>query len=311
MEVSRQFGKLSANVSLKLEYFRSDYESNGDKTVLWNDWALFPNASFTYVFSPSNIMQLTISSNKQYPSYWSVNPQTMYLNAYSVTMGNPALKPSRSYQGQLVYILKQKYTFVVFTNYEPDKFAQLPYQSPDELVNVFRFENFDYSLTSGIGTIIPFRAGSFLSSRLTLYGMRLQEKSDKFYDTPFNNVRYFGQVIMSNTINISDNYPNLKLSVDGYFVSPAQQGLYKLGNYYDVSAGLKWLFAGERATLTLKYNNIFKSNMPRTITIDSGSQYSRMKNIDDSSYAGIAFAWKFGGYKQKQHKKVDASRFGR
>lgn len=310
-ELSHTFGQFSATVSLKGEYFKSDYTSNGKTSVLWDDFAFFPNAALSYTFSPYHILQFNLSSEKTYPSYWSINPQTTYLNAYSVIQGNPALKPSRSYDGQLLYILQQKYIFMAFAQYEPDYFVQVPHQSDTELQTIFRFENFDFRLLTGIGTIVPVNIGSRINSRITVQGMRLQEKSDHFYNTPFNNSKFFSRIAIDNTINISDAKPNLKFTLNGYYVSPAIQGVFKLGRSYDVSGGLKWTFAGNRASLTMKYENIFRSRMPESIDIEMGNWYSRMKNIDTSRYFGIAFSWKFGGYRERKHEKVDDSRFGK
>ena len=115
MEVSKDFGShFSATASLKVEYFKSDYTSNGMKSTLWNDWTLFPNATLSYTVNPMHIIQLDISSDKTYPSYWDVTPQESPINSYSVILGNPSLKPYRSYSGQLIYILKQKYTILAF-----------------------------------------------------------------------------------------------------------------------------------------------------------------------------------------------------
>ncbi|MDR0430701.1 MAG: TonB-dependent receptor [Tannerellaceae bacterium] len=310
-ELSHTFGRFSATVSLKGEYFKSEYTSNGKKSVLWDDFTLFPNASLSYTFSPSHILQFNLSSNKTYPSYWSVNPQTSYLNAYSVIQGNPSLKPSRSYDGQLLYLLRQKYVFMVFAQYSPDYFVQVPHQSDTELKTIFRFENFDFNVLTGFGVIIPVNIGHRIDSRITIQGIRMQEKSDNFYNIPFNKSKYLGRIGMNNTINISDAKPNMKLTLNGYYVSPAIQGVYNLGSSYDVSGGLKWTFAQNKASLTLKYENIFRSRTPKKIEIAMGDWYSRMKNIDTSWYWGIAFTWKFGGYKEKKHEKIDDSRFGR
>lgn len=309
-EVSKGFGSFSATVSLKGEYFKSEYTSNEKKSVLWDDFAVFPNASLSYTFSPYHILQLNVSSDKTYPSYWSINPQTSYLNAYSVIQGNPSLKPSRSYEGQLLYIFRQKYIFMAFAEYTPDYFSQQPYQNDSTLKNVFRFENFDFRLLTGVGVIVPVSIGSRINTRITIQGMRLQEKDDDYHQSSFNNSKYFGRVAIDNTVNISNAKPNLKLTVRGYYVSPAIQGIYDLGSSYDVSAGLKWIFAKDKASLTMNYNNIFRSNMPNSIRINTANQYSRMKNLE-YSFFNIAFSWKFGGYKERKHEKVDASRFGK
>lgn len=311
-EASKSFGEhFSATVSLKGEYFKSDYTSNGKKSTLWNDWALFPNASLSYMFTPQHILQLNVNSDKTYPSYWDITPQATPLNSYSVVMGNPALKPYRTYTGQLLYILKQKYTFLAFYEYEPDYFAQLPYQSASELKNVFRYENMDRAVKAGIGVIIPFRIGEFWDSQLTLQGMHMQQKLDHFNDISFNNSKYLGMFFMNNTFTLFKSCPNLKLDINGHYVTGAVQGIYDLGSMYDVSAGLKWEFLGDRATLLLKCNNIFLSNNPKKIEINQANQYSRLVKIDDTRCLSLSFIWKFGGYKKKNHESVDISRFGK
>lgn len=311
-EVSKSFGEhFSATVSLKGEYFKSDYTSNGAKSTLWNDWTFFPNASLSYVFSPLHIMQLNVNSNKSYPSYWQITPQSTPINSYSVVMGNPELKPYRSYAGQLLYILKQKYTFMVFAQYEPDYSTQLPYQSSSELKNVFRFENMDYNLTAGIGAVIPFRIGEVMSSQFTAQGIRMRQKLDHFNDISFDNSKYLGQFFLNNTFTLSKARPNLKLDLNGYYITGAVQGLYDLGYIYNVSAGLKWQFANDKATLLLKCDNIFRSNIPNKIEINQANQYSRLHKIDDTRCLAVSFIWKFGGYKSKTHDKIDTSRFGK
>ena len=143
-EVSKNFGeRFSATVGLKGEYFKSDYASSRENMNLWNEGALFPTVSLSYTFSPRHILQFDISSDKTYPGYWQVSPQVTPLNSYSEVAGNPLLKPYRTYEGQMVYIFRQKYMLVAFCEYTPDYFAQLLYQSDTELKTVFRFENMD------------------------------------------------------------------------------------------------------------------------------------------------------------------------
>ncbi|MDH6359171.1 outer membrane beta-barrel family protein [Parabacteroides sp. PF5-9] len=309
-EVSHRFGShFSATIGLKTEYFKSEYTSPDEKRTLWDEWAFFPTASLNYMFSPLHILQFNLSSDKTYPGYWSLSPQSVPLNSYSEVVGNPELKPSRSYEGQLVYIFKQKYTFLLFCEYEPDYFVQLPYQSENELKNVFRYENIDYSMKTGFAAIIPFRVGSFWDSRITANVFRMQEKSDHFHNMTFNQKGTVGAFFMNNTFNLS-NRPNLKLTIDGQYVtSGATQGVYDLGSLYTVSAGLKWTFLEERASLTLNANDIFRSGYP-TAKVNIENQWSQLNKLNDLSYVKLSFVYKFGGYKEKRHDKVDTSRFG-
>lgn len=311
-EVSKSFGeRFSATVGLKGEYFKSDYASSRENMNLWNEGALFPTVSLSYTFSPRHILQFDISSDKTYPGYWQVSPQVTPLNSYSEVAGNPLLKPYRTYEGQMVYIFRQKYMLVAFCEYTPDYFAQLPYQSDTELKTVFRFENMDYSLEAGLAVIIPFNVGRFWNSRITLRGWRMQEKNDNFHGISYNREAYLGLAHMSNTFNLCDK-PNLKMTIDGQYVTPgAIQGIYDLGSMYEISAGLKWTFLNDRASLTLKGDDIFASSIPRTIKIDQGNQWSRMRKLNDERCLKLSFVWKFGGYKEREHDSIDTSRFGK
>lgn len=310
-EVSKSFGeRFSATVGLKGEYFKSDYASSRENMNLWNEGALFPTVSLSYTFSPRHILQFDISSDKTYPGYWQVSPQVTPLNSYSEVAGNPLLKPYRTYEGQMVYIFRQKYMLVAFCEYTPDYFAQLPYQSDTELKTVFRFENMDYSLEAGLAVIIPFNVGRFWNSRITLRGWRMQEKNDNFHGISYNREAYLGLAHMSNTFNLCDK-PNLKMTIDGQYVTPgAIQGIYDLGSMYEISAGLKWTFLNDRASLTLKGDDIFASSIPRTIKINQGNQWSRMRKLNDERCLKLSFVWKFGGYKEREHDSIDTSRFG-
>lgn len=311
-EVSKSFGeRFSATVGLKGEYFKSDYASSRENMNLWNEGALFPTVSLNYTFSPRHILQFDISSDKTYPGYWQVSPQVTPLNSYSEVAGNPLLKPYRTYEGQMVYIFRQKYMLVAFCEYTPDYFAQLPYQSDTELKTVFRFENMDYSLEAGLAVIIPFNVGRFWNSRITLRGWRMQEKNDNFHGISYNREAYLGLAHMSNTFNLCDK-PNLKMTIDGQYVTPgAIQGIYDLGSMYEISAGLKWTFLNDRASLTLKGDDIFASSIPRTIKINQGNQWSRMRKLNDERCLKLSFVWKFGGYKEREHDSIDTSRFGK
>ncbi len=310
-ETSTSFGpRFTATIGLKGEYFKSDYKTKEEKVTLWDEWTLFPTVSLSYTFSAMHILQLNVSSDKTYPTYWNLSPQRYPLNSYSEVVGNPELKPYRSYDMQLLYILKQKYMFMAFCNYEPDYFTQVPYQSDEEMKNVFRYENFDYGMKVGLVAIIPFRVGSFWNSRASIQGFRMQEKSDYFHGMSFNRNSYVGVLASNNTFNISQS-PNLKLTIDAQYVTKgAIQGIYDLGYIVPVSAGLKWTFAEERASLTLKANDIFRSGYPNKIEINQGKQWSRLEKLNDLQSVSLTFVYKFGGYKAKEHQKIDTSRFG-
>lgn len=301
--------KVTANLSFKAEYFRSNYDKNGINSVLWNQWTMFPNATVSISLTPNNLIQFNFTSDKNYPSYWSINPQTTYLNSYTEIRGNPKLMPSRTYRAQLMYIKNKKYILMGFLMYSPDYFTQLPFQDRNELRTIYRYENYNYSLRYGLALIIPLKVKDVLDSRFTLQGFRIHDKLDNFHNTSFNNVAYASTFMTNNSLHISKDKPNLYLQLNARYQSKAIQGIYNLGEIFDLSTGLKWIITKD-VSILCQYNNIIKRRNPRPIKIDFEDQYSLRKNYEVSEFK-FTFVWKFGNYKELKYKNIDDSRFSR
>ncbi|MDR1197985.1 MAG: outer membrane beta-barrel protein [Prevotellaceae bacterium] len=301
--------RISATVGVETEYFRSDYSRNAIKTILWNDWVLYPKVMFSYMISPKHILQFNISTNKNYPSYWAVNPQTTYIDSYMEIIGNPALKPYNEYTGQLIYIFRQKYVFILAASYMPDYFAQIPHQDENLLKTVYRYENYDFSLFTNISIVVPVQAGDRFNTRISVHGLRMQDKKDDFYNSPFNRSHYVGAIAMNNTFTVSKEKPNLSLQINGRWQSRAIQGVYDLNSSFDLSSALKWTMKNQ-SYVTVQYGNILRRQMPDLMVVDFDGQYSRRKNID-TAYISFQMAWKIGNYKTKSYSQPNRSRFER
>ena len=301
--------KLSVQASIAAEYYKTTEESGGRTSTLWDNVAWFPNVNISYVISPTHILQLSLSSDKKYPSYWEINPVTNYLNAYSVMKGNPYLKPSRSYEFQCSYIFKQKYVLTAFVNHTSDYFVQLQWQSDESLNGIFQPVNFDFSRIMGAALVVPFKIGEILNSQLTLQSFQKRERASDFHQLSFDRKRFFGFAMLSNTVKLSSS-PDLKLDISGYYATSSIQGIYDLSDSYQVSAGLKWTFAKEKAQLMLRCDDIFNSTIPET-TVNYAGQHSRMNVLSDRRTVSLSFVYKFGGFKESKKSDVDTSRFGR
>lgn len=307
VEAGRSFGeKFSMKVGLKGEYF---YARNSNAGTLWDKFTGYPTLSLNYLPSNNHVFQFHVGSNRTYPGYWDLSTRKVPLNAYSYAVGNPTLRPYRTYTAQLVYVLKSKYVFVGFYHYSPDYFVQLPYQKEDELATVFETVNFDFKQNMGLSAIIPFKVGRFWDSKVTVTGVRMHEKNEHFHNLSFNRSALFGMVEMLNTFRIP-SVKALSFTLHAKFTTPgAIQGLYDLGYTYPISAAVKYTFANEQAAFTLAVNDIFKGALPNKIEIDRLGQYSTMRKINETQCVKIGFSYKFGGYRKKEYKEVDRSRF--
>ncbi|MCD8044594.1 MAG: TonB-dependent receptor [Tannerellaceae bacterium] len=298
--------RFSFDISLQVQYFKSDYIQNNIKSNLWEEWALFPSFSMSYSFANSNMLQFSFSSDKKYPSYWAINPQTTHVNSYMEITGNPLLKPGKVYDGNLMYIINRKYILMGFVTHRPKYFTQMPYQDKDELKIIYKYENFDYDLKLGIGGVVPFKVKSFWNADITVYGMKVQQKIENFHDHLIKRDKYVLAAFWDNTFILSKN---VSAQLNAVYQSKSIQGTYDLGNMYDLTFGLKWSILDDLYVLC-EYKNILKHGYPNPTVIDWGNQYSKRKNIE-YSYVNLVLSWKFGNYKAKRVKAVDTSRFQR
>ena len=78
---------------------------------------------------------------------------------------------------------------------------------------------------------------------------------------------------------------------------------------WQVSAGAKWNFAGGKGTLSCFYNDIFNSTIGK-MTMDYKGQYLVEDNNMYTRNFTLSLTYRFGGYKKKDSKGVDTSRFG-
>ena len=297
--LSKSFGeKLSADVSLAAEQYH---------TNIWNEWSLYPVANLTYMPAAGHVLQFSLSSDKEYPEYWSVQNAISYMGAYSEIQGNPYLKPATNYETSLNYILKGKYVFSAFYSYTKNKQMQTLYQSPERLVEIYKFFNFDFSSQAGLVMTVPFKVKKWLDSRFTAIGFRYRQKDRDFWDIPFDRKLYTFVLTMDNTFTLSTK-PDLKFTLTGFYQNRAIQGIFDLPRSGNLDAALRYTFAKGKAQLTLKCDDLFNTSTIST-QVRYGLQNVKNHYMRTTRTLGISFNYKFGGYKEKKREEVDTSRF--
>lgn len=308
MGFTKQLGeKLSLQASLSLQYYKATVDSLQRHRTLWSRLDLFPNMTLSYNRNENNTFQLSFSSDKVYPTYWQTSPSHYYINAYSYSQGNPNLLPERTYSTNLNYIFLKKYVFGAFFNHESGNIQQMPYQNKTSLSLNYTTINMDYRNMSGLSADIPFKVGDLLESKLTTTGILFHDKGT-LYDIQFDRKKLFGQLSLDNTVFLTKKKDWL-FSIDASYNSSAIQGIYNIDPTADLGTALIWKFAGDKARLTLKAEDILNSQSPKT-HINMGEQQNNMAVFYDSRLISLTFKYSFSGYKKKEVENVDTSRFG-
>ena len=290
--------KVSVDASLAAELYH---------TEVWDEWMFYPTLNLNYTPKPGHILQLSFTSDKDYPSFWSMQNSVSYRSAYTVLYGNPLLKPTAEYSANLTYILKGKYVFVAHYDHDKDYSVQTLYQRPDELVEVYKELNSDFRQRFGVQAVIPVKIGNWLSSRFLFWGYHTREKDSDFWDISYDRRSTSFIATMSNTITLSTK-PNISLNVSGFYQNGTIQGIYDLPRSGNVDASLRWAFANDKATLTLKGYDLFETSAINPEIRFKGQNLTN-RFLAPTRGVELSFSYKFGNYKEKKREDVDTSRF--
>ena len=143
----------------------------------------------------------------------------------------------------------------------------------------------------------------------TMEVLDLFDDEIQFFDISFDHSKWIGLGMLQNNITLSSK-PDIRMEVTGLYLSPSIQGSYTLSNVWAIHAGLRWNLGNQKAYIQLKAHDIFNSMEGDVdVKLRNRGQYMDMHTNSYSRNIMLSFVYKFGGYKEKQHKQVDTSRF--
>lgn len=296
---SKQINKaVSVEASVAAEQYHSP---------IWDKWRVYPTLNALWNVNDNHLLNLSFSSNSEFPSYWSTMSNVFYSSTYTEIHGNPDLKPFSYYNVNLMWQIKRRYTLMAFASLMPDYFVQLPYQTTDRMAVIMKETNFDYSNSFGLQASAIFSVGKWLNGNVFAVGTYKHDKSSHFFDLPFNRKKLSVRLGGTASVKLCSTQ-DLRLILNPFIQSKAIQGVYDISPIFRVDAKLQWSSHDGKWGLRLNGNNIF-NNKYDTRSVQGNQDYRMKINYN---WASVTFAviYKFGGYKEKNIKKVDTSRMG-
>lgn len=296
---SKQINKaISVEASVAAEQYHSP---------IWDKWRVYPTLNALWNVNDNHLLNLSFSSNSEFPSYWSTMSNVFYSSTYSEIHGNPDLKPFSYYNVNLMWQIKRRYTLMAFASLKPDYFVQLPYQTTERMAVIMKETNFDYSNSYGLQASVIFNAGKWLNGNVFAVGTYKHDKSCNFFDLPFDRKKL--SVILGGTASVKlSSTQDLRLILNPFYQTKAIQGVYDISPVFRMDAKLQWSSHDGKWGVRLNGSNIFNNRFD-TRSVQGNQDYRMKVNYN---WASVTFAviYKFGGYKEKNVKAVDTSRMG-
>ena len=296
---SKQINKaISLEASVAAEQYHSP---------IWDKWRVYPTLNALWNVNDNHLLNLSFSSNSEFPSYWSTMSNVFYSSTYTEIHGNPDLKPFSYYNVNLMWQIKRRYTLMAFASLKPDYSVQLPYQTTDRMAVIMKETNFDYSNSFGLQASAIFSAGKWLNGNVFAVGTYKHDKSSHFFDLPFNRKKLSVRLGGTASVKLCSTQ-DLRLILNPFIQSKAIQGVYDISPIFRMNAKLQWSSHDGRWGLRLNGSNIF-NNQFDTRSVQGNQDYRMKVNYNWASF-NFAVIYKFGGYKEKNIKSVDTSRMG-
>ncbi len=289
-------------VSLEASVTAEQYHS-----PVWNEWRIYPSLNALWNINDYHALNLSFSSNTEFPSYWSTMSSVHYSSTYTEIHGNPNLKPYSYYNINLMWQIKRRYTLTAFANLKPDYSVQLPYQTTDRVAVIMKETNFDYDNSFGLQASAMFSAGKWLNGNVFAAGIYKHDKSNHFFDLPFDRKVLSAVLVGTASVKLCRTQ-NLRLILNPFFQSKTIQGVYDISPIFRMNAKLQWTSQNGKWGVRINGSNIFNNRADTRSA--QGNQDYHMKIANNWTSVTFAVIYKFGGYREKQVKAVDTSRMG-
>ena len=247
---SKQINKaVSVEASVAAEQYHSP---------IWDKWRVYPTLNALWNVNDNHLLNLSFSSNSEFPSYWSTMSNVFYSSTYTEIHGNPDLKPFSYYNVNLMWQIKRRYTLMAFASLKPDYSVQLPYQTTDRMAVIMKETNFDYSNSFGLQASAIFSVGKWLNGNVFAVGTYKHDKSSHFFDLPFNRKKLSVRLGGTASVKLCSTQ-DLRLILNPFFQTKAIQGVYDISPIFRVDAKLQWSSHDGRWGVRLNGSNIFNN----------------------------------------------------
>ncbi len=295
-------GKMSYQLGLRTEHWVADGKQvNTPISFSRNQLFFFPSGSLAWQQDDHTTLSAQYSRRLNRPSYGNLNPYLFQMDAYTFYAGNSNLTAEISNTLELTYSILDG--AVAFSASYGQADNNLQGDTP------FRFSD-----TSRRLFIAPINIPNYQNISLNVYGSLPLTKwwnADYYVGVYFN--KYSGNILggdfgneaitpnaqLTNTFTLAKG---LEFELGGNYNGLSAYGISRTQGFGQVSAGLKYKFWEDAASIRLAAQDIFWSEVYNT-TIDSKWLTYTGKFRGDNRIVMLSFSYQFGQLKSRAPDK--------
>lgn len=247
---------------------------------------LFPTAYFQYKANDKNNFGLTVGRRVSRPSYQSLNPFIRFIDRYTFSQGNPALKPSVSSNIEVSHTWKAQITTTVnYTNVQ-DIVQEIIRQQGREAynmpANVSSLNQFGISVNANT----PVNKWWASTLNVNLY--------NDHYKGVINGVpidRAATSFVINGTQQFKVN-PTLTAEVNGRYRNGWLEGVMRVRPVGFIGAGLSQQVLKNKGVIRLTARDILRTQKLKGIT-QYGNVDVEMRQVSETQIVTVGFSYSF------------------
>lgn len=253
---------------LRAEYYTYDATSGiNHKTNTANFLNWFPSFSASYK-NQNNQYQVSYSRRIGRPAYLALNPYYQYIDAYTLELGNPDLKPQLYHSFQLSYIYKSALNISMYGYLYDKGFTSVINYLEEQNYNLTYQANASKGNRFGISASLPYEPFDWWTMQLSLDGAYSYEKSD-ITDFSYSGGGYNYDISLYENFRLKYDW---NLTLNGFYNGRSTSANGYTRATYDFSLSAKKFMFDKKLQLLFGCNNILKKSF-----------YSQVTNVDNVS----------------------------
>lgn len=308
---SQSLGKWQYNIGMRLEDYNVDTQFNevSEPEFTFTDklFNIYPSGFLKY--SPSaeskNSYQVSFSRRIDRPSLNQINPIRQLSTPQLILSGNPSLVPQFTNSIELNYsrrLDKGNFTFGGFYRRINDEINRRGFFDEDNpTVLIVDYDNFDSNDAYGLELSANYRPTNWwsLNGSFDVYS-RTQKGFIEGEPVEVNNT------LMNAKLNNSFKATkNLTFQLFTFYSGKQSVLQYDLKDNFFMNAGARYNFAEGKGTLSVNFNDIFRTQRFAFETFRTIIQEGQFKTDSRTVYLGLAYRFGSGKNKSVKRKKRD------
>ena len=313
----QKFKKIGYQLGTRFESYKVNAKLN-NVTAFKDDYiTLYPSASMTYSLSEKDQFQMSYSRRVDRPSLGQTKPIREFSTPRVTSIGNPELQPQFTNSVELNYtktVSKGSITTGVFVRTINNEINRVLYPDPqNQDKQIMSYDNFDTNTAYGFEASLNYKINSWWDIQPAVdFSSITQKVLVSRINTTTNSFDFVTKEVNASAFNarFNSNFKatkSLRFLLFGFYRSGVDGVQFNGKEMYKIDAGGRYSFLKDKATLSVRFNDIFDTMKAGFYGDNPYPQTGQFTWESQSVYVGFNYMFGTGKNKSLQRKQRDSN----